>query len=314
MNRFRRTHELWNWLPAFRAVAETGRLDEAAKRVGVSRSAISRTVTLLEERLGRDLFERVGRGLRLTVAGADLLEASRDAMRSIDDGLERALSPNRAERIALATSSSLVPVAARSALTLSEAYPGLSLGLVRRDGALPGLELLRGEIDLAVGDVVPTRGRFEWRVVGTLSRSVYAAVGNATSLASKSSRAVSPDSLRTRRFAVARSADGPQAPDGWPDECPRTNVIECADVAMTVDCALQADCLVVLPETIAGPLVRRRALRPLDVSELRPLPVCFARRPRLRTTDKAHEALFQCLERELVQLSSFTRLSGDWST
>ena len=89
MERARRIVQFWNWLPAFRAVAETQHLPSAASQLGVSPQALSRTIKLLEEELDADLFHRVGRQLRLSDAGEELLSSVRDAMRRVDDGLGR---------------------------------------------------------------------------------------------------------------------------------------------------------------------------------------------------------------------------------
>ena len=87
MERLLRLNEFWNWLPAFRAVAETSHLPSASKALQVSASSLSRTIHLLEENLGRDLFDREGRNLELNENGERFLAAVRDAMRLIDDGL-----------------------------------------------------------------------------------------------------------------------------------------------------------------------------------------------------------------------------------
>ncbi|HSC89991.1 MAG TPA: LysR substrate-binding domain-containing protein [Polyangiaceae bacterium] len=51
------------------AVAEHGTIGEAASRLGVSQSALSRRIQQLEEELGAELLERSGRGVTLTEAG-----------------------------------------------------------------------------------------------------------------------------------------------------------------------------------------------------------------------------------------------------
>ncbi|MBP8302176.1 MAG: LysR family transcriptional regulator, partial [Planctomycetes bacterium] len=61
MDRLLRLDALWNWLPAFRAVGETQHLPSAATALHVSPSALSRSVRLLEQRLGCTLFERRSR-------------------------------------------------------------------------------------------------------------------------------------------------------------------------------------------------------------------------------------------------------------
>jgi DNA-binding transcriptional LysR family regulator len=83
-----RISNLWNWLPAFRIVAETEHLPTAARALHVSPSALSRSVKHLEREVGHPLFDREGRGMRLNRAGEQLLAAVRDAMRRVDDGLD----------------------------------------------------------------------------------------------------------------------------------------------------------------------------------------------------------------------------------
>lgn len=57
-------------------VDRQGSLTAAARRVGLSQSALSHAVRKLEQQLGTELWERDGRGLRLTVAGRHLLSVA----------------------------------------------------------------------------------------------------------------------------------------------------------------------------------------------------------------------------------------------
>lgn len=59
-------------LACFLAVAETSSFSEAARRLGLSQPALSRTVRLLEEALGARLFDRDTRNVALTPVGAEL--------------------------------------------------------------------------------------------------------------------------------------------------------------------------------------------------------------------------------------------------
>ena len=97
MDRARRLRDFWDYLPGFRAVAETEHLPTAALGLGLSTSALSRTVRLLEDRVGHPLFDRVGRGLRLNAAGHLLARAVRDAMRVLDDGVHHGDGTPRGE-------------------------------------------------------------------------------------------------------------------------------------------------------------------------------------------------------------------------
>jgi DNA-binding transcriptional LysR family regulator len=57
----------------------------AAKRLNVGQSAISHQVKALEERLGVKLYERVGRGIRLTQDGQILYEYAASIIQKLDD-------------------------------------------------------------------------------------------------------------------------------------------------------------------------------------------------------------------------------------
>lgn len=60
-------------LDLLREIDRQGSLTAAARRVGLSQSALSHAVRKLEQQLGAALWEREGRGLRLTAAGLHLL-------------------------------------------------------------------------------------------------------------------------------------------------------------------------------------------------------------------------------------------------
>lgn len=60
-------------LSLLREVSRTGSLTAAAKKLGLTQSALSHTVKRIEEQLGTDLWQRSGRTVRLTPAGEHLL-------------------------------------------------------------------------------------------------------------------------------------------------------------------------------------------------------------------------------------------------
>jgi DNA-binding transcriptional LysR family regulator len=82
-----RIHCVWPYLPAFLAVAETQHLRRAARELHVSPSALSRSIRLLEERIGHPLFERHGRKLQLTAVGHHILEIVRESVRLVNEVL-----------------------------------------------------------------------------------------------------------------------------------------------------------------------------------------------------------------------------------
>jgi DNA-binding transcriptional LysR family regulator len=70
-------------IAAFAAVAETGSITAAARRLGVSKSVISERLTELERMLGTKLMRRTTRALSLTDDGQTFLERSQEIMRKV---------------------------------------------------------------------------------------------------------------------------------------------------------------------------------------------------------------------------------------
>jgi len=77
-----------NVLAAFLAVAEERSFTRAAKRVGVSRSALSHAVRGLEERIGVRLLSRTTRSVAPTDAGEQLLGRLRPALGDVASVLD----------------------------------------------------------------------------------------------------------------------------------------------------------------------------------------------------------------------------------
>jgi LysR family cyn operon transcriptional activator len=63
-----------SYLRVFFEVAKAGRFSEAAKKLGISQSALSRSVGLLEESEGVQLFERSKKGVELTAIGTEVFQ------------------------------------------------------------------------------------------------------------------------------------------------------------------------------------------------------------------------------------------------
>ena len=76
-------------LESFRAVLREGSFTAAAKKLHMTQPAVSLHIKALEEELGARLLDRDGRGVRLTEAGAVLLEAADAALGSLQEGARR---------------------------------------------------------------------------------------------------------------------------------------------------------------------------------------------------------------------------------
>lgn len=74
-------------LKSFVAVVDCGNIQFAADRVGRSQSAVSMQIKRLEETVGRPLFHKEGRSLRLNPAGEELLLHARRLLRLSNEAL-----------------------------------------------------------------------------------------------------------------------------------------------------------------------------------------------------------------------------------
>lgn len=157
--RQQRVGEVWPWLPTFRVAAEYGSFQRASLAIGLSVSAVSRTITQLERALGFAVFVRQKTGVRLTPRGEQLLDATRAGMRLLDD----VLSPGGTWR--LSAEPPLLP-AFLASVTPVDDEDLLQGPALRPEHA--SLALARGELDLYLGTTPLRRGALESLEVGQL--------------------------------------------------------------------------------------------------------------------------------------------------
>ncbi len=91
MRRYRHVPPV-QFLQGFEAAARLGSFSKAAAELGLSQSAVSHQMRLLEDRLGQPLFLRIGRRVRLSDAGRDYLRTVRHALDDLESG-HRRLAP-----------------------------------------------------------------------------------------------------------------------------------------------------------------------------------------------------------------------------
>ncbi|MGE0867034.1 MAG: LysR family transcriptional regulator [Kofleriaceae bacterium] len=172
MQRANKLRDIWDYLPAFRAVAETQHLPTAAKALRVSASALSRSISILEDRLDTRLFERGGRRMQLTPAGTALLLAVRGAMRIVDEsvgaldrtGLNGTVTIGYGQDAAFLWSSALAH--------LRQHAPALSPRIARRPSDVRAA-LLRGDVDIVVGEPVAQSDELLVEEIAAMPWSVY---------------------------------------------------------------------------------------------------------------------------------------------
>src|SRR5262245_56143132 len=88
-----------NALKAFEATARQLSLRKAALELHVSPGAVSHQIRNLEEHLGVQLFQRLGRGLRLTQAGQAALPLLRQGFDSLAEAVQQMRDSDRREAL-----------------------------------------------------------------------------------------------------------------------------------------------------------------------------------------------------------------------
>jgi DNA-binding transcriptional LysR family regulator len=136
----------------FVAVADAGGFSKAAARLRVSQPALWRQVRQLEQDLGVRLFDRIGRRVRITGQGEDLLAQGRDLLARAETLSERARASGAGHTGVLrlgATPQRLESLASFLA-RWSRSSPGVSLLLIEDGGTQLEDRLEAGELHLAL--------------------------------------------------------------------------------------------------------------------------------------------------------------------
>jgi DNA-binding transcriptional LysR family regulator len=164
-------------LRTFVCVAEEGGFSRALARLHLSQPAASRQIRGLETELGVSLFDRIGRGLRLTAAGEDLLRQSRVVLGGADALRQRARALGSGDTGVLrvgATSSTIETSLADFLESHRRSHPGVEVQLVEDGAARLPTRLVQGDIDLAVmlagDDRFPGRLLYPMHIFAMLSK------------------------------------------------------------------------------------------------------------------------------------------------
>lgn len=114
-------------LKYFLAVAESEHVTNTAKQLHIAQPALTQSIHRLERELGADLFERAGRNIRLTPAGAFVRDRVKAAVETIDelprDVLEFQSGEESVVRVGVHAASG---VAIDGIAAFSELYPHIS--------------------------------------------------------------------------------------------------------------------------------------------------------------------------------------------
>lgn len=158
----------------FVAVAETGNISTAAKKIFLTQPALSRQIKALEDELGQPLLERSAHSIRLTPVGERLLPEARELLRHADEVRERLRASAQGVRLRVGYAPSLASgIMAVAVADFSQTHPGAQVELLDLTPVemLGGLEGNKLDIALLAASGAKSRGltwnhllRAEWRL------------------------------------------------------------------------------------------------------------------------------------------------------
>lgn len=168
-------HQLdWNHLRAFLHVAEIGSLTGASKALFCSQPTLSRIISELETSLNLVLFERLGRGLRLTEAGRNLVEPARQMQRNAEAFTFRAVahSQNIKGTIRITASELLSGHILPPIITeIRQKYPEIQIELLATDQVV---NVLERQADIAIRHTNPKQADTIAKKIGNAKTGLFA--------------------------------------------------------------------------------------------------------------------------------------------
>ncbi|CDX14789.1 LysR substrate-binding protein [Mesorhizobium plurifarium] len=131
--------DLLTHLPVIVAVARRGGFALAAAELGMSPSAVSHAVRLVEERIGQPLFARTTRSVSLTEAGKALVGTAAPALQDIAERMDRirGVKGRPAGLLRINASNIAIPLAVTPVVAaMAERYPDVTVEIVADQGLI----------------------------------------------------------------------------------------------------------------------------------------------------------------------------------
>lgn len=195
---------------SFAAIVEHGSLNQAAGRLHVSQSTLTRQLHTLEHAIGGQLFERSPSGVALTATGHALADAIKPVLVSFDAAIEaaRKVARGQSSRLRIGYLMSAAAEYLHPALgTLRRLHPEVKVKLLDLSPGEQIEALRKGEIDLAlIGSAGAYLGReFYLRKLATFPVHIVLAANHP--LAGRTSLRLAD--LRGEHFVGANDRDMP---------------------------------------------------------------------------------------------------------
>lgn len=291
-------------LQAFVTVAEQTSIRGAARTLGISQPAVTRTIRELERELGVSLVERGVGGVRLTVYGSAFLPRARLLLEDMRHAREELVQIRDG-----ATGKVAVAVSTSFALTLMPAvfrdfharWPRVDMQF--SEGVLPWMlsQLRGGHVDLAVAHVMP--GTLDPQFEATELFPVRLAVGVRSRHPLRRARSIrelhGAEWILPGEDEMGRESVAPFfAPLGL---TPPARVVQGHSVTVALELVGQTDLVGLFVEPLAQIAFRRHGICRVELDEPLPmLSVCVLRR-RGRLLTPAAQHFVDCVQRAVPQ-------------
>ncbi len=261
-----RVADYWSWLPVFRVVAETQHLPTAATSLNISASAISRSVKLLEESFGHELFDRRGRNIYLNKKGELLLSSVRDAMRTVDESYVAIRNEAYLRQLSIAANSALTRVVLIPVIdSVLANNPTLNVGCQTLRGQDTAERLLQGEFDIALSLIPYRHDQLGCELAGSLPSNLYC--GKSHPLYAAEGPHSLSDLTDYEFVGPPRDKNG-NAADGWPPHLKRKIRVTTDMMEMGLSYCKTGRYLAVLPKLIAEPEVATGSLKRINTEDI----------------------------------------------
>jgi len=247
------------------AIEEHTTMRSAAEALGMTQPAASKMLQELESALGQRLFDRVGRGLALTPAGACVLNYFR-GLRGTMNSLARELDDIRlggAGKLSIGSIMAASPGPLTDALVqLKAEFPLLAVEILTGTSDMLIARLHEGELDVVLGRMLSLPARdYAFRPIEDEALSVIAAVDHPLAALSD----VSFNAMQDYRWIL--QPHGSPMRDVVEQEfranhkpVPR-GLIETVSILTTTNLVAKTDMIGVIPESVAGRYERHGLLR-----------------------------------------------------
>lgn len=177
----------WNQFEYFKIVAQTGHVTQSAKILNISQSALSRSISKLEEELGFYLFDRSSKNIMLNQNGQIFLTHVERALQEITVGkkiIQDSLNPdigNVSLGFLRSLGSNIIPTLLGK---FGKEYPQIHFKLYENSTSFLLEKLSSGEFDLCLCPPLVPKGSLEWSFLFT--EELFIAVSRNHRLASQS--------------------------------------------------------------------------------------------------------------------------------